>query len=466
MSTKVKVLFVEKCDAKLVQDILQSGKHLNKECRMVCTSDGLVAIPILNIDQIDCSSEEWSDKVVRRGEYECPYSTKKLGNGRLRLSLDSKMSRVQQSLLNWLKDDQGKIQAQILSLDVKVCPKKLEVIGDDKTLVLPPNAFSLNNTRFRTLAVAADINNLWEHLAIAYNSPRVVRRGTIDPNSPIRESGHQLLWPHRGIPEETGPGAPGWITVTEQGIRQSFDLTRVMFSRGNITEKIRMGKVIKKGENVVDLYSGIGYYTLPALVIGMANHVYACEWNEEAAFALKYNLKANGVDNRATVFVGDCRTIAKEQSLLGICNRVVLGLLPSSEGGWRTGVKSLDRSLGGWMHIHGNCLQAEWEVWTLWVCRCLVKICSEEAFSWSAVCSNVEKVKSFAPNVNHYVVDIFVGPRDQLAHHGIQLELKENQAGLLLPDGQFKPSPEIMDNPSCALGPDGVLNQRWMREII
>lgn len=185
MSSKVKVVFVEKCNAKLVQDILQSGKLLNKECRMVSTSDGLVAIPVLNIDQIDCSSEGWSDKVVRRGEYECPYSTKKLGNGRI--SLDSNMSRVQQSLLNWLKDDQGKIKAHILSLDVKVCPKKLEVMGDDKTLVLPPNAFSLNNTRFRTLAVAADINNLWEHLAMAHNSPRVVRRGIIDPSSPIRE---------------------------------------------------------------------------------------------------------------------------------------------------------------------------------------------------------------------------------------------------------------------------------------
>ena len=38
-------------------------------------------------------------------------------------------------------------------------------------------------------------------------------------------------------PESTGPDSSGWITVTEHKISQSFDLTRVMFSRGNVTER-------------------------------------------------------------------------------------------------------------------------------------------------------------------------------------------------------------------------------------
>jgi len=455
---KVQVLFAEKCNAKIVKDILQNEKCLNKDFRMVSTSDGLIAIPISD-NNIYQSKKEWSDRVVRIGEYECPYSTAMMGNGRL--SLEGKMSRVQQSLWNWLKNNEGVNQNNILSLDVAVCPKKLELIGDDKTLVIPPNAFSLDDNRFQTIVGCSNIDNLWEHLSRTHNSPRVVKRGTIDPNSPIRKSGHQLLWPHSSIPEETGPGTPGWITVTEQGIKQSFDLTRVMFSRGNITEKIRMGKIVQQGEVVVDLYSGIGYYTLPALVIGMACHVYACEWNEDAAFALKYNLKANGVVNRSTVYVGDCRTMAKEQSLIGICNRVILGLLPSSEGGWRTGVKALNRTLGGWLHVHGNVLETEWEAWTLWLCRRLVTLSSEEALPWNAVCTNVEKVKSFAPTVNHYVADIFVGPKDRLEHQGIRVK---NQAGFLRPGGEFKPSPESMDKPSCALSPDGVLHQQWMME--
>ena len=80
-----------------------------------------------------------------------------------------------------------------------------------------------------------------------------MRRGRIAPSSGIRESNYYLLWPFDGVPVETGPGSPAWITVTEQGIRQSFDMTRVMFSRGNISEKIRFGKLVQKGDIVLDV---------------------------------------------------------------------------------------------------------------------------------------------------------------------------------------------------------------------
>ena len=43
--------------------------------------------------------------------------------------------------------------------------------------------------------------------------------------------------------------------MTEQGIRQSFDLTKVMFSRGNISEKIRFGKLVMEGDVVLDMVS-------------------------------------------------------------------------------------------------------------------------------------------------------------------------------------------------------------------
>jgi hypothetical protein len=132
--------------------------------------------------------------------------------------------------------------------------------------------------------------NFWRRLAQSDNSRRIVRMGGIDPNSKIRESGHRLVWPFAGIPKISGPNSTGWIWVTEQGIKQSFDMTRVMFSRGKISEKIRFGRLVKEGEIIFDMYADIGYYTLPAVVHGNASLVYACEWNEHAANALKYNI--------------------------------------------------------------------------------------------------------------------------------------------------------------------------------
>jgi hypothetical protein len=456
------VIYVNVRNAKLVKELLAKKEYLNRDFRMVPAANHLIAIPI----KLELYKEEsgWSDMIVGIGEQECPYSTAKLGNNRI--SVQHELTRVQQAIWNWLKND-ANLKDKVLQLNAQVCPKKLELFGDDRTLIIPRKAFSLADDTFRSMVVGhRNLNDLWEHLAQVYDSPRVAKRGDIDPNSPIRESGHELLWPVAGKPDITGPGSPGWITVTEQGIRQSLDMTRVMFSRGNITEKIRFAKLVQRGEVLVDLYAGIGYYTLPALVHGKAAHVYACEWNEHAASALEFNLKANAVDERSTIFVGDCRINAKVHSLVDICDRVSLGLLPSSEGGWRTAVKALRRSTGGWLHIHGNVPENEQRTWVLWLCRCLARITVDEVSpDWSVLCTNVERVKSFAPTVYHYVADVLVGPRDAVRNQGFDIDMRAVCVGMLNEaTGDFDPSPEQPCKPSCALDVNGVLHQDWMMD--
>ena len=63
-----------------------------------------------------------------------------------------------------------------------------------------------------------------------------------------------------------------------------------MFSSGNGTEKARMGSVAAAGETVVDLFAGIGYYTLQLLHHAGVAKVYACEWNPNSVAALRANL--------------------------------------------------------------------------------------------------------------------------------------------------------------------------------
>lgn len=52
----------------------------------------------------------------------------------------------------------------------------------------------------------------------------------------------------------------------QHGIKYSLDVTRCMFSSGNVTERARMGRQACKDQVVVDLFAGIGYFTLPMLV--------------------------------------------------------------------------------------------------------------------------------------------------------------------------------------------------------
>ena len=39
---------------------------------------------------------------------------------------------------------------------------------------------------------------------------------------------------------------------------------------------------------------------------------------------------------------------------MGVADRVNLGLVPSSEGGWPVACRALKNSTGGWIHVHGN----------------------------------------------------------------------------------------------------------------
>ena len=111
-------------------------------------------------------------------------------------------------------------------------------------------------------------------------------------------------------------------------------------------------------EVIVDLYCGIGYYTLPFLIHGFARHVHACEWNPHSVRALEENLiHANVLPDRYTIYEGDNRITVPTHHLTNVADRVCLGLLPSSVAGWPLAVQCL-RSTGGIFHVHENVLES------------------------------------------------------------------------------------------------------------
>lgn len=51
-------------------------------------------------------------------------------------------------------------------------------------------------------------------------------------------------------------GGDGWVEHVDNGVKYVFDITRSMFSQGNITEKMRMAQLDCSGEVIVDLFAG------------------------------------------------------------------------------------------------------------------------------------------------------------------------------------------------------------------
>ncbi|KAD0533610.1 hypothetical protein R6Q59_016587 [Mikania micrantha] len=259
-------------------------------------------------------------------------------------------------------------------------PTRWERLGD--IVVLPVTSFK--DSVWDSLG-----KELWLTVADSLGASRVARQGRVSPTG-TRDSGLEIL-----------TGVNGWVNHRENGVLYSFDATKCMFSWGNLSEKCRMGQLDCKEEVIVDLFAGIGYFTLPFLVKANAKLVYACEWNPYAIEALRHNLEANCVADRCVVLEGDNRLTAPK----GIANRVILGLLPSSEGSWATAVRAL-RSKGGMMHVHGNVKDSEEDSWTELVSKSFKEISRSEGYNWEVSVEHTERVKWYAPHVRHLVVDI------------------------------------------------------------
>eukprot|EP00605_Chrysophyceae_sp_TOSAG23-4_P001484 GSChrysophyteH1.ASY1.ANO1.1621.1 assembled CDS len=286
-------------------------------------------------------------------------------------------------------------------------PRKWEMVGD--ILMLPEGAF----TSFG-----------WEKLLPPPPSPiydtsdihRVARRAKVD-SGPRRESHILLLLPAVGRENNLTdilPRSPGWCTVVENGIKFSFDITRIMFCSGNVTERMRMGRQVCDGQVVVDLYSGIGYYTIPFLVHGNAAHVHALEWNPFSVASLRHNLAQARIPSDRYSIYEESKSVLTPMhlSLQNIAHRVCCGLLPSSGEGWELAVSVLNKESGGIIHVHENVAEADVFRWAQEdLIHAFTMLFSREGImpegtKMCIACNHIEIVKNYAPRVVHAVVDL------------------------------------------------------------
>jgi len=264
-------------------------------------------------------------------------------------------------------------------------PTKWDKFGD--LVLLPPDAYTASPWR------AVDPPMLWATVAAAIGAKRVARKAEIHPG-PKRKSQVVLLYPAEG---------DGWVTHTEGGTKYTWDVTQSMFCRGNVNERQRLPGLIQQGEVVVDLYAGIGYFTVPVLRTHRVHHLYACEWNPPSVVALRRNLENNGVQDRCTVLPGDNQ--ASRPHIENKADRVLLGLLPSSETGWGLGVDCL-KPRGGWLHVHENLPEGEEEAKAAAIVGAIADYAARHGKQWRVSLARIVHVKTYAPHVAHVVLDI------------------------------------------------------------
>jgi tRNA wybutosine-synthesizing protein 2 len=106
------------------------------------------------------------------------------------------------------------------------------------------------------------------------------------------------------------------------------DISRVMFSKGNQEEKRRIVNQIQSGEEILDMFAGIGYFTIPVARLSGAKKVWAVELNPDAVELLKQNIELNHVLHKVKVIQGDSKKIVPE--LGQKFDRILMGYFPGT----------------------------------------------------------------------------------------------------------------------------------------
>ncbi|MDD2638601.1 MAG: class I SAM-dependent methyltransferase family protein [Methanothrix sp.] len=131
----------------------------------------------------------------------------------------------------------------------------------------------------------------------------------------------------------------------EDGVVFKLDPMRTMFSPGNLKERMRMGR-LGGGETVVDMFAGIGYFTLPMAVHSRPRKIVAIEINPVAYGYLVENVRLNHVEDIVQPILGDCAVATPK----GVADRVVMGYVGTTDRYLDAGMAALVP--GGLLHYH------------------------------------------------------------------------------------------------------------------
>ena len=183
-------------------------------------------------------------------------------------------------------------------------------------------------------------------------------------------------------------------TIIENGIRYRLDASRLMFSSGNVQERTDAARIDAAGETVVDMFAGIGYFTLPLALYAGAARVIALEKNPVSFEYLVENVRLNKLEHVVEPWLGDNRTYPH----VGIADRVLMGYFPGCAA-FLPAAFQLLKPQGGRIHYHDT---AHAERWKGEMTRAFLD--ASRACGRVVVIEEAYEVKSYAPGVVHAVI--------------------------------------------------------------
>jgi len=185
----------------------------------------------------------------------------------------------------------------------------------------------------------------------------------------------------------------------ENGVSFVIDPSKVMYSSGNLDERKRMSTIANHNEVIVDMFAGIGYFSIPMAVHVKPKKIYACEINPVAYGYLCKNIQMNDVACIIDPLFGDSLFVAPEN----VADRVVMGYLGGTDRFFLKALSCLKEKIG-MVHFHDTFPDEKIPDKPMETLKEKSKLVDCDLELVTSI-----RVKSYAPGIGHYVFDIRVG---------------------------------------------------------
>ena len=136
----------------------------------------------------------------------------------------------------------------------------------------------------------------------------------------------------------------------ESGCFFKVDIEKCYFSPRLSGERMRLSKLVQPDETVVNMFSGVGCFSLIIAKKVSIAKVYSIDINPIAFQFMKENIKLNRAYGKVIPILGDSKTVIEKQ-LQGCADRVLMPLPERAFEYLPCAVSALKPS-GGWVHVH------------------------------------------------------------------------------------------------------------------
>ena len=136
----------------------------------------------------------------------------------------------------------------------------------------------------------------------------------------------------------------------EFGCLFKVDLKRCYFSPRLLNERMRIARLVREGETVVNMFSGVGCYSIIIARHSKARKVYSIDINPDAVRYMRENVRLNRVEGVVEPIEGDAKDVILER-LRRVADRV---LMPLPEKAYKYVEYALEalKERGGWIHYY------------------------------------------------------------------------------------------------------------------